>query len=208
MSEHQSTSGGSSGSGRRRRRRRGGRGRSRPANTATEQPAFDDSGLPLGAAADEIAPPPPDPDEPFVKPAMEDLYHDGGARRHARRARLPPAVRASGYAPHPGRRLRRARPGPPVRHAGRRHRGRGDRAAQAQGPESPARAARPRSAASSRTSITSCPSGTTSRSSTPRSGSTSRPAPTTSRCASSTCSARSASASAASSSRRRVPARR
>ena len=75
MSDHTSTSGGSSSS-RRRRRRRGGRGRSRPQQAPAEGPVFDDSGLPVGTY-DEPSPPPPDPDVPFVKPTMEELYTMG-----------------------------------------------------------------------------------------------------------------------------------
>ncbi|MFV1958145.1 MAG: transcription termination factor Rho [Planctomycetota bacterium] len=76
MSE-QGNSGGSSGN-RRRRRRRGGRGRSSSSRTSRTPsnpgPVFDESGLPHGVLAEEAAPPPPDPNDPFVPPTLEDLY--------------------------------------------------------------------------------------------------------------------------------------
>jgi len=40
-------------------------------------PAFDDSGLPLGSHFEEPAPPPPDPDQPFEKPPVAELYEMG-----------------------------------------------------------------------------------------------------------------------------------
>ncbi len=78
MSDH-STSGNTSSSGRRRRRRRGGRGRSRSSSQpqAQEAPVFDESGLPVGVHAEDIAPPAPADDYVFEEPSMDALYEMG-----------------------------------------------------------------------------------------------------------------------------------
>ncbi len=71
---------------RRRRRRRGGRGRGSNTNrggggggaVADRAPAFDEAGLPYGAAFEPPSPPPPDPDAPpFEAPPTEALYAMG-----------------------------------------------------------------------------------------------------------------------------------
>ena len=76
MSDH-STSGNTSSSGRRRRRRRGGRGRSRTPAQAPEAPVFDESGLPVGMGAEDVAPPAPPEDFVFEPPTMAELYEMG-----------------------------------------------------------------------------------------------------------------------------------
>ncbi len=73
MNDNRTPSGGPPG--RRRRRRRGGRGRARP--VAVETAPYDDSGLPMGSASDEAAPPPPNPDRPFEPPTTAALYEMG-----------------------------------------------------------------------------------------------------------------------------------
>jgi len=61
---------------------------------------FDESGMPAGSAHEEPSPPPPDPDHPFVKPSMDELYTMGvlDATRDGHGFIRSPA---KGYAPHP-----------------------------------------------------------------------------------------------------------